>query len=737
MDLDQAKQTYIIESRELLDSMEEALLGLEDHADAGEGVGAMFRAVHTIKGSAGLFGLDPIVRFSHIVESVLDRARSHALELTGDLVSLMLECHDHLARLIADLQSDTPEAPETAAAGDAILDRLAPFLGGGLAKTGAPAPPRTVAAARPEPDGPGRDCWHISIRFGRDVLRNGMDPLSFVRYLATLGDIVHLTTLFGTLPEREAFDPEECRMGLEIELDTQADRTTLEDVFEFVRDDSQIRMIPPHSKVDDYLQLIRELPEEDRFLGEILVAGGCLTSHELEGALKIQQQEALEGGAVQGRMLGTIVIQENAVPPPVVAAALEKQRKFHDRQAQELKVVKVSADKLDRLVDLVGELVIASASAHAKALHATAGTGAGQNAGMLEATLTVNKLVEEIRDNALSLRMVQIGETFSRFRRIVRDVSLELGKTIELEIHGADTELDKTIVEKLADPLMHIVRNSIDHGIEPAEVRLARGKPEAGTVVLQASHESGSIIIEVTDDGGGLNKDRILAKAIERGLVKEGAALTDQEITSLIFEAGFSTAEAVSNLSGRGVGMDVVRRNIDELRGTIEVDTEAGVGTTMRMRLPLTLAIIDGFRVEVAGASYVVPLDVVIECLDLGPFLESEQNHLINLRGEVLPFLRLREVFQIAGEYPARERVVVIQHGELRAGIVVDRLLGEFQTVIKPLGRLFRGARGIGGSTILGTGEVALILDVAQMVQLATEQVHGLGRTRTLSTTSN
>ena len=373
------------------------------------------------------------------------------------------------------------------------------------------------------------------------------------------------------------------------------------------------------------------------------------------------------------------------------------------------------AEKLDRLVGLVGELVIAGASAHAKATR-------GQDAELLEATVTVNKLVEEIRDNALSLRMVQIGETFNRFRRIVRDVALELGKAIELDIHGAETELDKSIVEKLSDPLMHIVRNAIDHGIEPVAVRRARGKPESGTVSLRASHESGSIVVEVSDDGGGLDQERILAKAIERGLVKEGASLSEGETINLIFEPGFSTADAVSELSDRGVGMDVVRRNIDELRGTIEVETEAGLGTTLRLRLPLTLAIIDGFRVEVAGAAYVVPLDAVIECLDLAPFLESEQNHLVNLRGEVLPFLRLREVFQLPGDLPARERVLVIHHGDLRAGIVVDRLLGEFQTVIKPLGELFRKARGIGGSTILGTGEVALILDVAQMVQLATER---------------
>jgi len=704
MDLDAARQTYIIEARELLEAMEEALLALEEAGDPTEPVNAMFRAVHTIKGSAGLFGLDGIVHFAHTVESVLDRVRGHQVALEGELIGLMLEAHDHLGGLIADLQADQPESPASRLQGEQILARLAPHLGGGLTKAAPQAPEA--------PEGAVREGWHLSIRFGRDVFRNGMDPLSFVRFLGTLGRITHLTSIFSSLPQREAFEPEDCHLGLEIELDTAASRAAIEDVFEFVREDSLIQLVPPNALVEDYLRLIRALPEEERFLGEILVAGGCLTAHELSQALAVQKQEARQEGA---RLLGTILIEDNAVPPPVVAAALDKQKKAAERQTQELRVIKVSADKLDRLVDLVGELVIAGATAHARAAAAQGG------GGLLEATQTVNKLVEEIRDNALSLRMVQIGETFNRFRRIVRDVSKELGKAIELEIHGAETELDKTIVEKLSDPLMHIVRNAIDHGIEPVDVRQARGKPESGTLFLQASHEAGSIIIEVSDDGGGLNKDRILAKAIERGLVRADAELTDNEIINLIFEPGFSTADAVSNLSGRGVGMDVVRRNIDELRGTIEVETAPGQGTTMRMRLPLTLAIIDGFRVEVAGASYVAPLDVVIECLDLAPFLESEENHLINLRGEVLPFLRLREVFRIPGERPRRERVVVIQHGELRAGIVVDRLMGEFQTVIKPLGRLFRGARGLGGSTILGTGEVALILDVAQLVQLAAE----------------
>ena len=705
MDMEQVKQTFIIECRELLASMEEALLTVEDQADASESINAIFRAVHTIKGSAGLFGLDPIVRFAHTVESVMDRVRGGRITLTPELVGLFLECHDHLVRLLATtVREDAAEPPEVAAEGERLMAALVPWLESGVATVAEAVRPEVA----PRREG-GGDHWHISVRFSPTVLQNGMDPLSFVRYLRTLGRMVSLHSLLEKLPAGDAFDAELCYLGLEMDLETDADRQTLEGVFEFIQDDSRIRMIPPHSKVEAYLALIQALPEEEHYLGEILVAGGCITPHDLEMALATQKAEDSQ------RMIGTIFVEDQSVPPPVVVAALEKQKRFHDKLANEMKVVKVAADKLDKLVNLVGELVIAGASAQALASHS-------KEARLVEATATFNKLVEEIRDNALSLRMVQIGETFSRFRRIVRDVSRELGKEIELEIQGADTELDKTIVEKIADPLMHIVRNSIDHGIEPAEVRRARGKPATGSLSLNAFHESGSIVIEVADDGGGLDRARILAKAVEKGLVPAGADLSDAEVHALIFEPGFSTAAAVSNLSGRGVGMDVVRRNIDELRGTVEIESYEGSGTTMRIRLPLTLAIIDGFRVEVESTCYVIPLDTVIECLDLGPFLESEENHLINLRGEVLPFLRLREVFAVPGPRPAKERVVVIQYGETRAGIVVDRLLGEFQTVIKPLGELFRNLKGVGGSTILGTGEVALILDVPQLVQLATRR---------------
>ena len=319
--------------------------------------------------------------------------------------------------------------------------------------------------------------------------------------------------------------------------------------------------------------------------------------------------------------------------------------------------------------------------------------------------------------------MVQIGATFNRFQRVVRDVSKELGKEVELVISGAETELDKTVVEKIGDPLTHLVRNSMDHGIESADVRFARGKPAKGTLQLSAYHDAGSIVIEVSDDGGGLNKAKILSKAVERGLVAEGENLTDKEIYNLIFQAGFSTADNVSNLSGRGVGMDVVRRNIQALRGTVDLDSVEGQGSTVRIRLPLTLAIIDGFMVGVGNATYVIPLDIVVECIELKAWASDEgDGKYINLRGEVLPYRRLRDHFGIKSEMVQRENMVVVRYGEHKAGLVVDKLMGEFQTVIKPPGKLFQGEKSIGGFTILGSGEVALILDVPGLMGLIEQE---------------
>ena len=443
-------------------------------------------------------------------------------------------------------------------------------------------------------------------------------------------------------------------------------------------------------------------------LGEILVKSGALTREELDDGLR-QQSGATAGadGTTPAPQLGDILIQQHNVQPELVEAAATKQKVVAEKKAAESSLIRVHADKLDQLIDLVGELVIAGASANLLAKKSGDGT-------LVEATSVLTRLVESIRDSALALRMVQIGETFNRFHRVARDVSKELGKDIELVINGAETELDKSVVEKIGDPLMHLVRNAMDHGIETAAIRAAAGKPVKGRVELNAFHDSGSIVIEVVDDGGGLNKDRIEAKAIEKGIIQPGQSLSDAEVVNLIFEAGFSTVEKVTNLSGRGVGMDVVRKNITALRGSVDVKTELGAGSRFTIRLPLTLAIIDGFLTGVARSSYVIPLDMVVECIELAN--TSVDRDYLNLRGEVLPFVRLRELFDVPGEQPARENVVVVQYAGRKAGIVVDQLLGEFQTVIKPLGTLFRNMRGIGGSTILGSGEVALILDVQALV---------------------
>jgi len=720
MNLDDALQTFIVESHELLQAMEDALLEIEHSADLSESINAIFRAAHTIKGGAGLFGLDGIVAFTHVMESVLDKVRGNELSIDDDMVALLLSCGDHIKALLNSLVAGQEEIdPAVAAEGAALIARLKRYLGASQPETAPAATLPQHHEARLETMGGGfveTDNWHISLRFGHDVLRNGMDPFSFLRYLGTMGQIVGISTLFDTLPPAAEMDPETCYLSFEINFKSDADKAAIEGAFEFVRDDCVIHILPPKSRIADFIQFIKDLPEEELRLGDILVRCGTLTQSELDSALAFQAGADPHSASADERNkpIGEIVSQAGIVHPPVIEAALEKQKQIKDAKSQESRVIRVDSEKLDNLINLVGELVIAGASASLLSHRS-------RDVQLQEATSNISRLVEEIRDGALQLRMVQIGETFRRFNRVVRDVSREMNKDIELQISGAETELDKTVVEKIGDPLMHLVRNSMDHGIESSELRQSRGKPVKGTVRLNAYHESGSIVIEVGDDGGGLNRDKILKKALDKGLVSPTQNLSDQEIYMLIFEAGFSTAEQVTNLSGRGVGMDVVRRNIEALRGTCELDSTEGQGSTVRIRLPLTLAIIDGFQIGVGSASYVVPLDMVKECLELSSEerQKSKEHNDINLRGEVLPFVRLRERFREQGQAGQRENVVVVQYAGQKAGLVVDELMGELQAVIKPLGCLFTNLKGVSGSTILGNGEVALILDVPALIQQA------------------
>ncbi|MDT0140049.1 chemotaxis protein CheA [Acidovorax sp. PRC11] len=720
MNMEQALQAFIAESGELLEDMERVLLGVLQEDDPSDAVNAIFRAAHTIKGSAGLFGLDFIVDFTHVAESVLDKVRDGAIVLDESVVALLLACGDHTGRLVAAAAAGQTEADaQLLADAQPLLEGLNHLLadasGGLQAAATAHAAPDAMAAMpaggsppplQALPAGRAPDHWHISLRFGKDVLRNGMDPISFLRYLNKLGTITAIAALPDELPGLAEMDAESCYLGFEIALRSNATKAAIEGTFEFVLDDCVVHILPPDSEVSRYIDLIDALgPRSDDGtlrLGEILVHCGSLTRRELNEALQLQHSGAAEP-------LGQLLVEQRRVQQPVVEAALVRQKQIKDTRSADHQSVRVDAEKLDRLVDLVGELITATATATQAGRHV-------QNVALQEAHSTLNGLVQEIRDSALQLRMVRIGATFNRFQRMVHDVSREIGKDIVLQVRGEDTELDKTVIEKIADPLTHLVRNSMDHGIEPAAVRAERGKPAWGTVSLNAYHDSGSIVIEVGDDGGGLSRERILAKAVERGLVDAGKTLTDEEVYNLVFEPGFSTAEQITNLSGRGVGMDVVKRNITALRGTVTLDSRPGLGTKTTVRLPLTLAIINGFQVAVGRSVFVLPLEAIEECIE---FREDSGHDYTELRGRVLPFIRLRTLFHVPGAAGSRQSIVVVREGSQRFGLIVDRLLGEAQAVIKPLAQMFAHLQGISGSSILGTGEVALILDIPALAARA------------------
>lgn len=768
MNLEDALKTFVIECRELLIAMEEALLRVEQAPDNKELINEIFRAMHTIKGSAGLFGLDHIVQLSHHAENVLDMARSDQEVIDHDFVALFLDIRDHVDELIYQVDQGISLDEKSIAHSCELIEKLTHLVGDSAAckeKTithlsRLQSPPDTVCIREELEQGNAveTDNWHISLRFSRNVLKNGMDPLSFIRYLTTFGRLVNVVTLTEAVPSAELFDPEDCYLGFEISFQTVEEKSTIEDVFEFVRDEARIRILPPHSKIDDYKRLIESMPEEDLRLGEILVRCGTLTQAELTAALMTQATVHQSGDARLS--IGEVLVAQSVVRPDVVEAAVEKQIQIKANRGQETGLIRVSAEALDGHINLIGELIIAAAGISITAQKTS-------SPALLEAASVLNRLVEDVRDSALLLRMVQIGGTFNKFQRVVRDMSKELGKDICLDVCGAETELDKTVVEKIGDPLTHLVRNAIDHGIESAEERVALGKPAQGTLRLNAFHDSGSIVIEVSDDGSGLNKERIVQKAIARGVIRSDQVLSEQEIFSLIFEPGFSTAKQVNNLSGRGVGMDVVRRNISALRGSIEIESCEGVGSTMRIRLPLTLAIIDGFLIGVGNSAFIVPLEMVVECVELSEtaIQSSQGQHYIDLRGDLLPYIHLKQLFDIPdARQPAthetecdssggdralnesctpvlaeagsqqhieqewasllqpirRENVVVVNYGGQRVGLVVDSLQGEYQTVIRPLGKVFSGLEGIGGFTILGTGNVALILDVPGLVRRIT-----------------
>lgn len=692
------RQAFQEEAEDLLGELESALLELEGQTDDHDLIDRVFRAMHTIKGSGAMFGFDDVASFTHDVETVFDQVRNGHLEVTRELLDLTLAARDHIAYLLHSSESGEEVDLEK---GQDITTALRALLPSDLQTT----PQAASKDAQEEDEEAEIAIWRIRFKPHADYFLFGNNPLNILEELNDLGTSSSYPH-FEDVPSLEAINSESCHVWWDILLSTRKSEQDIRDVFLFVEEECDVQL-----HVVDRGQGIEEEGDYKK-LGEILVERGDISAEDLRAVLEERQR------------LGNILTKSGVVTPEKVESALQEQRAV--RQVREQRAVKVKApqepqvssirvgaDKLDYLVDLVGELVIVQAQI-------TQSVSRFHDTQLTVLAEELERLSDELRDSTLNIRMLPIGTTFSKFRRLVRDLSAELGKEIELQTKGAETELDKTVIERLNDPLVHLLRNSIDHGIETPDKRKEAGKEPAGKILLVAEHSGGEVIIQIIDDGKGIDEEVVRRKAIERGLLTADQEVSKQELLMQIFMPGFSTAEKVTNVSGRGVGMDVVKRGIDELRGAVSIQSDVGQGTTITIKLPLTLAIIDGLQVVVGDEYYVMPLSLVEECVELvrGELHASSKEQIVNLRGEIVPYVRLSEWFEVPGERPAIEQIVVVHIGEERVGIVVDNVIGEHQTVIKSLGKLYKNVPGISGATIKGDGTMALILDIPQLISI-------------------
>lgn len=693
-------ETFKEEALELLGTLETTLLELEENPEDKELISAVFRVMHTIKGSAAMFGLDKISSFAHEVESILTALREGRISVTTDLIGNTLTARDHILEMLEDFSD----------ASDPLSENLSAFLEAFRIATGFAASVRkdaadevsSVSSAADSHAGSGRKAkdeelktWHILFRPGADFFRRGASPLSILSEIRGLGETVCIP-FFDRVPAAADFDPEDCATGWDIYVSTGASENQIRDIFIFVEDFSEV-------KIECLENLIEENIPADKKLGEILVDSGKLDAQVLSRILGRQKR------------IGEILVEEHLVSQTDLKAALEAQKQIQKVQktkalAADMSTIRVKSEKLDQLMSLVGELV----TVHAR-IQQTSRTFA-ENDELVSIVEQFGRLTDELRNNTMSIRMVPIGTTFSSFKRLVRDLSTELGKSVELETEGGETELDKTVIEKLNDPLIHIIRNSLDHGIESPEVRAERGKPAAGTIRLSATQTGASVHVTIEDDGNGLNKAAILKKAVAKGLIAPDSQISDEEIYRLIFAPGFSTKEQVTAVSGRGVGMDVVNRQMELINGSIAIESREAKGTRIILKIPLTLAIIDGLLVRIGEEFFIIPLAVVVGCLEFKQKNQKNDNNLVIFQDKQLPFVNMRDFFAIPGTRNDIEQIVVVNIKNTHVGILVDQVIGENQTVIKPLGKLYKRAVGVSSGSILGDGSVALILDVEQIV---------------------
>ncbi|MBY3094154.1 chemotaxis protein CheA [Rhizobium laguerreae] len=662
------------EAAECLEAIEAGLLDLTHQLDNKDLVDAVFRGLHTLKGSGAMFGFEALAAFTHHCETAFDRVRKGEVAATSELVAAVLAAQDHMRALV-----DQPDA-DHGDIGHKLLAQLQAAVGG---KEAVPAAVSVPAAVRDAAAKKKKNSWRVRFSLPANSMANGTNPLGLLDELRDLGECtVRADT--SAIPPLDALAPTELHISWDVTLTSEQDRSAIDDVFIFVLDDMELSV-------------------------EEIDASAAATAAPVE-----EKAAPAPVAAASAAPVSPTTVAEFR---PVEAVPVKREVPAAVSQAKAAENVRVPAERLDELMDRVGELVIAQSRLSQLA-------SASTDIALRSVSEEIERLSGELRDTMMVLRMVPVATLFSRFRRLVHDLARETGKVIELVTEGESTEVDKTVIERLADPLVHLVRNSIDHGLETPADRLASGKSEAGTVTLSARQAGGEVIISIKDDGRGINRERVRAKAESSGLIQPGQPLSDSELLQLIFAPGFSTAAAITNLSGRGVGMDVVKKTVEALRGAIDIVSVPGQGSEVSLRIPLTLAIIDGLLVRVGAGRYVIPLSAVEECLELSleEDLRSRGRSFISLRDSLVPFLRLRDLFRTGTKPDVHQKVVVISTGTERVGLVVDQIIGDHQTVIKSMSKLHNNVATFSGATILGDGSVALILDVGHLVAAGQQQ---------------
>ncbi|WP_407425007.1 chemotaxis protein CheA [Treponema sp.] len=694
--LEQLNSVFFEEANELLDNLEEQLLTLSDNPTDSETISAVFRAMHTIKGSSAMFGYNDISAFTHEVESALDQVRNGIIPVEAELIDLTLKARDHIRNMLG---AGTEVSEEIRKVSDSLILEFKVYIqkhGGSSAESVSAI--KKAQVQKSEESAPS-NTWRIKFRPSKTIIQNGTRPELLIKELTELGKAT-VVPFYNELPPLSEMDSELCYFSWDIILTTTKTENDIQDVFIFVDQDTKIEV----EKID-------LLPGEDNKIGEILVARREIDRKDIDKIIE------------EHKLLGTILVDKNLISEDRVQSALAEQqhlkslsdtgRAIPQGAAASQQTVRISSQKLDQLVDLVGELVTFNAQLEQQAIKT-------DNAIFKNMSEKCGRISVMLRDVSMGLRMVPINTLFSRFRRTVHDLAGQLEKQIEMVTEGAETELDKTVVEKLNDPLLHLIRNSVDHGIEMPANRAMAGKDPLGHVTLSARHAGAFILITIKDDGKGLDKEAIRAKGIQKGLIKEEDNLSDSEIYNLIFNPGFSTAKQVSSISGRGVGLDVVKKDIASLGGSVSIETEKGKGTSFILKIPLTLAIIDGMLTTIGNTRCIVPLNTIAECMQYKAD-EAQKDDLIittELHGKELKCINLRKFFKIDAPFTQKQEIVAVYDNEKVIGLIFDKILGSNQTVIKPIGRLYDNCAGINGSTILGDGSVALILDVLKLTEI-------------------